>query len=85
MNETNKQMSASSSFENTIPASARKALVEYWGNEHILNHPEIIAELGPVSISKINRIGRKSLRRIAEALDRFGYIESSGKWLSEKK
>lgn len=75
------QTSLDGSFKTAISPSVQKALVEFWGNEDIIDRPEILVELGPESVSRINRIGRKSLSEIARALDCFGYIDSSGSWL----
>ena len=76
---------AAFSFRKAIPPSVRKALIAYWGSEDIVRHPEILVELGPEAISRISRIGRKSLNKIALALNSFGYIESSGLWLAQEK
>ena len=76
---------AAFSFRKAIPPSVRKALIDYWGSEDIVRQPEILVDLGPVAISRINRIGHKSLYKIALALDSFGYIESSRIWLTQGK
>ncbi len=80
----NDLISAPSSFEMAISSPVRKALIKYWGNEDIVYDPEIIVDLGPENISRINRIGRKSLHQIADALETFGYIESPNLWLRRK-
>ena len=72
-------------FRKAIPPTVRKALIDYWGSEDILRHPEILVDLGPEAISRINRIGRKSLSKIALALASLGYIESSRLWLTQEK
>jgi hypothetical protein len=72
-------------FKTAISPSVRKALVEFWGSEEIVEQPEILVDLGPDSISRINRIGRKSLQQIALALDTFDYVDSSHLWLLKKK
>ena len=64
------------SFKSFLSPAVRKALVEYWGSDEIIDQPEIIAELGAEGISRINRIGRKSLDEIVLALHRLGYIDS---------
>ncbi|MBE9519684.1 MAG: hypothetical protein IME97_01045 [Proteobacteria bacterium] len=74
-----------SSFKTAISPTVRKVLIEYWGNEDIVCQPEIIADIGAESISRINRIGRKSLNDIALALDSYGYIDSPHSWLFKKK
>jgi hypothetical protein len=84
MNSVKVYTSSGSSFKTAIPPTIKKALVEFWGSEEIVEQPEIIVDLGAASISRINRIGRKSLRRIAHALDTFGYIGSSHLWLHNK-
>jgi hypothetical protein len=76
---------AAFSFRWAIPPAVRTALIEYWGSEEILIHPEILVDLGPEAISRINRIGRISLHQIAQALDTFGYIDSPGLWLPKGK
>lgn len=68
-----------------IPPAVGSALIDYWGNEDILRQPEILMELGPGAISRINRIGRKSLHQIAQALDSLGYIDSPESWLDKEK
>jgi len=75
----------SPSFKTAISPSIRKALTEFWGNEEIIDQPEIIADIGPIGISRINRIGRKSLCEIAHALECFRFIDSSQQWLTSKK
>ena len=84
MNSSNEQTSVNSSFKIAIPPAARKALVEFWGSDQIIDQPEIIVDLGSESICRINKIGRKSLYEIAKALDSFGYIKSPGLWLAKK-
>ena len=81
MNSVNEEILSGSSFNMTIPPQIKKALVKYWGSEEIIDHPEIIVELGPGFISRINRIGSKSLVQIAQALDALGYIDSHTVWL----
>ena len=44
MNSSNDQTFVNSSFKITIPPAARKALVEFWGNDEIIDQPEIIAD-----------------------------------------
>ena len=73
------------SFGTAIPPAVRSALIDYWGNDEILRQPKILVDLGPEAISRINRIGRKSLYQIAQALVNFGYIDSSGVWLPKGK
>ena len=85
MNSVNEYTFSGSSFKTAIPPTIKKALVEFWGSEEIVEQPEIIVDLGPDSISRINRIGRKSLCLIAQALDSFGYVSSSYLWLHKKK
>jgi hypothetical protein len=82
---TKEHTSTAFSFGTAIPAAVRSALIDYWGNEDILRRPEILVDLGPEAISRINRIGRKSLHQIAQALDNFGYIDSPGLWLPKGK
>ena len=72
------------SFKNIISPTIQRALVDFWGNDDIIDQPEILVELGSVSVSRISRIGRKSLTEIARALDSLGYIDSSGSWLTEE-
>jgi hypothetical protein len=76
---------AASSFKREISPAVRKTLVEYWGSEEIIDRPEIIAELGALGVSRINRIGRKSLHGIARALDSSWFIDSSRIWLEKEK
>jgi hypothetical protein len=85
MNSVKEDILSGSSFKKTISPQVRKALVGFWGSEEIINHPEIIVELGPDSISRITRIGSKSLLQIAQALDTFGYIDSDSPWLFTAK
>ena len=80
-----KNMPVDSLFKMAISPTVRKVLIEYWGNEDIVCQPEIIADIGAESISRINRIGRKSLNDIALALDRCGYIDSPRSWLDKGK
>ncbi|KPK23916.1 MAG: hypothetical protein AMJ61_14710 [Desulfobacterales bacterium SG8_35_2] len=84
MNSAKEHILSGSSFKTVISPGIRKALVEFWGSEKIVEQPEILADLGPDSISRINRIGRKSLQQIALALDSFGYIDSSHLWLLKR-
>ena len=81
----NKHIPDLSSFKTALPPTVRKSLIEFWGNEEIINQPEIIADLGAESVIRINRIGRKSLDGIAQALDSFGFIDSPGLWLRKGK
>ena len=74
-----------SSFKRALSPTVRKALIKFWGSEEIIDQPEIIAELGADGVSRINRIGRKSLYEIAQALDSFGYIDSPHLWLVKEK
>jgi len=76
---------AVSSFKTKLSPSVRKVLIEFWGNDEIVDQPEIIAELGADGVSRINRIGKKSLAEIAQALEFFSYIESSRLWLNKEK
>jgi len=85
MNSAEKHIFSGSSFKTAISPTIRKALVEFWGDKEIVDQPVILVNLGPGNISRINRIGRKSLWQIAEALDSFGYIGSSHLWLLRKK
>jgi len=85
MNSVKEYTSPGSSFKTSLPPTIKKALVEFWGSEEIVEQPEIIVDLGPDSIIRINRIGRKSLCRIAQTLDSFGYIGSSHLWLHKNK
>jgi len=73
------------SFRTAISPSICKVLVDYWGSENILRHPEILVDLGPETLIRINRIGRNFLNQIANALGRFDYIESSELWLRRGK
>jgi hypothetical protein len=50
-----------------------------------LPEPGILAELGPDTLGRVQRIGRISLGNIARGLELFGYIESSRRWLIEGK
>ena len=72
-------------FKRALSPAIRKALVEFWGSEEIVKQPEIIVGLGPVGISRINRIGKKSLWQIAQALYSLGYIDSPDVWLLKRK
>jgi hypothetical protein len=85
MSSANKNTPASPAFKKSLSPSVRKALVEFWGSEEIINQPEILADLGPESIGRINRIGSKSLSTIAQALNSSGYIDSPHLWLFTKK
>ena len=82
---TKEHTSTAFSFGSAIPAAVRSALIDYWGNDEILRQPEILVDLGPEAISRINRIGRKSLHQIAQALDSLGYIDSPRLWLPKGK
>jgi len=73
------------SFKSALNPTIKKVLVEFWGNEKIIEEPEIIVALGPVDISRINRIGEKSLLQIAHTLGSFGYIDSPDIWLLKNK
>jgi hypothetical protein len=84
MNSVKEQILSGSSFKTAIPSQVRKALVEFWGSEEIINHPEIIVELGPDCLSRITRIGSKSIRQIAQALESLGYINSASQWLIQR-
>ena len=82
---TNEHTPSVFSFVIAIPPAVRSALIGYWGNEDIVRHPEILVELGPGAISRINRIGRKSLHQITRALDSLGYIDSPESLLNKEK
>jgi len=85
MNSGEEHIFSGSSFKTAISPTIRKALVEYWGGEEIVDQPEILVDLGPGNISRINRIGRKSLWQIAQTLSSFGYIGSPHLWVLKKK
>jgi len=72
-------------FATALPQAIRKVLNNYWGNDDILVHPEIIVGLGAQALSSVNRIGNKSLRKIAENLYRFDYIDDPDSWLAGKE
>ncbi len=82
---TNEHTPSVFSFVIAIPPAVRSALIDYWGNEDIVRQPEILVELGPGAISRINRIERKPLHQIARALDSLGYIDSPESWLDKEK
>jgi hypothetical protein len=69
-------------FATAMSPAIKKALINYWGNNDIFVHPEIIVGLGAHALSSVNRIGIKSLQEIAENLYRFGYIDDPESWLT---
>jgi hypothetical protein len=71
-------------FATALPQAIRKVLNNYWGNDDIVVHTEIIVGLGAQALSSVNRIGIKSLQEIAENLYRFGYIDDPDSWLAGK-
>jgi len=71
-------------FATALPPATRKVLNNYWGNNDIFVHPDIIADMGAHALSSVNRIGIKSLRKIAETLYRFEYIDDPDSWLAGK-
>jgi hypothetical protein len=79
------QENAAASFKASLPPALKKTLAEFWGSETILDEPGILAELGPDTLGRVQRIGRISLGNIARGLELFGYIESSRRWLIEGK
>jgi len=81
MSSAKEYISSAGSFKTSISPAVRKALIKFWGTEDIVDQPEILVELGPDGVSRINRIGRKSLHEIARALDSCGYLDSSDSWL----
>ena len=84
MDSVQEDILSGTSFKRALSPAIRKALVEFWGSEEIFEQPEIIMDLGPIGISRINRIGKKSLWQIAMALDSLGYIDSPEVWLHKK-
>ncbi|OGR07228.1 MAG: hypothetical protein A2511_12495 [Deltaproteobacteria bacterium RIFOXYD12_FULL_50_9] len=85
MSSAKTNLPPANSLRAAISPTARKALVSFWGNEEIINKPEIIAELGADNVARINRIGNKSLFKIAEFLNSQGYINSLHDWLAKEK
>jgi hypothetical protein len=71
-------------FATALPPAIRKVLNNYWGNNDILVHPDIIVDMGAHALSSVNRIGTKSLRKIAENLYRYGYVDDPDSWLAGK-
>ena len=71
-------------FATALSPAIRKVLNNYWGNNDIFVHPDIIVGLGAHSLSSVHRIGIKSLQAIAENLYRFGYIDDPDSWLAGK-
>ena len=69
-------------FKKALQPAVCSALIDYWGSDDIVLHPEILVDLGPVALSRINRIWRKSLYKIAQVLAIYGYIASAESWLS---
>jgi len=55
-------------------------LIRLYG-EDILNQPEVIAALGMQCLKDAIGLGSKSLREIAGALHKFGYIKDPDQWL----
>ena len=47
-------------------------------------YPQNIADAGYKKLSTIDHIGPKGIRELAEALERFGFIESAAEWMGEK-
>ena len=76
------QENTAASFRASLAPAVKKVLTEFWGSETILEHPDILAELGPDTLGRVQRIGRISLDNIARGLELFGYIESSSRWLA---
>ena len=74
-----------SPFKDALPSPVRKALIAFWGSEEIIDQPEIIADIGAGAVSRIKRIGPKSLSEIARTLSSLGYIPSSHQWLQKGK
>ena len=85
MPPVNTNIAADGTFKAAISHSTRKALVDFWGSEEIIEQPELIVELGADGVSRISRIGRKSLAEIAVALHAFGYIASAPHWLARTR
>lgn len=85
MSSANSHPENTPSFKAALSPATRKALMEFWGNDEIINKPEIIADLGPDGVSRINRIGKKSLGEIARALECFHHTDSSHQWLAMQK
>ncbi|MBU0728209.1 MAG: hypothetical protein KKA70_00555 [Proteobacteria bacterium] len=70
------------SFASALSPMIGKVLINYWGDNEILDQPDIIVALGAASLSKVKRIGPKSLQMIAENLQRFGCIDDPDFWLA---
>jgi hypothetical protein len=47
--------------------------------------PKKIADTGYKKLSAIDQIGRKGIQDLAEALERFGYVESAAEWMGRDK
>jgi hypothetical protein len=45
--------------------------------------PQKIANTGCKKLSTIDQIGPKGIRELAEALERFGFIESAAEWMEK--
>ena len=85
MDSVQEDILSGTTFKRELSPAIRKVLVEFWGSEEIVEQPEILVGFGPVGISRINRIGKKSLWQIAQALDSLGYIDSPDVWLLKRR
>ena len=77
-------------FGAALSTRMKNALLEYRDcGEALCNgralHPQKIAETGYKKISTIDQIGRKGIQDLAEALERFGFIESAVEWMGRGK
>lgn len=59
-------------FIATLPTRARSALIRGYGPE-ILRQPERIAALRPSEVRNLYNVGRTTMLKIAEALDKIGF------------
>ena len=68
-----------------LPTLTQRALINWFADEHILEHPEkIIAGTKFSNISrKVPCIGKIGANRISQALIELGYLKPDDKWFRE--
>ena len=68
------------SFASELSTWSRNGLSRLFGKD-ILKKPEVIAGIGIAVLEGAIGLGSKSLKEIALALHKFGYIDDVEKWL----
>ena len=67
-------------FKDLLSTRTQNGLCRCLGTQ-VLDQPEIIAAIGITGLRLIRGLGLRSLKEIAQSLNRFGYISDAEEWL----